>query len=98
MLVRFVKLQQSQSCGAPSLNTNVKQASCLTKYGRVRKLLLENCESYSTDYSWQWLSGLPGSVDKKEANKFLLGARIDYGIPADRAWKNAEILAETVLQ
>ena len=80
----------------PLLNTGIKQASCLTKYERVRKLL-EDCEIYSADYSWPWLSGLPGSVDKKGANKFLLGARMDYGIPADRAWENAEILAETVL-
>ena len=68
----------------------------MTKYARVRKLL-EGCESHFADYSWPWLSDLPGSVDKKGANKFLLGARIDYGISADRAWKNAEILAETVL-
>ena len=68
----------------------------MTKYARVRKLL-EGCESHFADYSWPWLFDLPGSVDKKGANKFLLGARIDYGISADRAWKNAEILAETVL-
>ena len=68
----------------------------MTKHERVRKLLLEDCKSYSSDYSWLWLSA-PGSIDSKEANKFLLGARIDYGIKADWAWESAEVLAEVVL-
>ena len=33
----------------------------------------------------------------RRANKFLLGARIDYGIKADWAWESAEILSEIVL-
>lgn len=33
----------------------------------------------------------------REANKFLLGARIDYQIGADWAWESAEVLSEVVL-
>ena len=67
------------------------------KRERVRKLLLEDCESYSTDYGWHWLSDHPRTVSMRRANKFLLGARIDYGIKADWAWESAEILSEIVL-
>ena len=68
----------------------------MTKHERVRKLLLEGCESHE-DLEWPWLGDLPGRVDKRRANKFLLGARIDYAIPADWAWDSAGVLADTVL-
>ena len=68
----------------------------MTKHERVRKLLLEGCEE-SEDLEWPWLADNTGRVDRQNANKFLLGARIDYAIPAYRAWDNAKVLADTVL-
>ncbi|EQD30636.1 hypothetical protein B1A_20302, partial [mine drainage metagenome] len=34
---------------------------------------------------------------QKEANKFFLGAILDYQIKADKAWANAERLSEKIL-
>lgn len=65
------------------------------KHQRVRELLLEKCEE--PDVNWRWLADDPGLIDRKGANKFLLGARIDYGIKAGWAWESAGILADTVL-
>ena len=80
----------------PFLNTHKEQSVHLTKHERVSKLLLEGCESHE-DREWPWLADNTGRVDKRNANKFLLGARIDYAIPADRAWDNAEVLVKIVL-
>lgn len=47
---------------------------------------------------WAWLSELGGArADKKRANKFLLGATLDYQMPADRVWANARRFAEDTL-
>ena len=47
------------------------------------------------DASWPWLGDLKGErSDKKSANKFMLGAILDYQIRADVAWENARRLAE----
>ena len=55
------------------------------------KLLDELHEAF-----WPWLSTLNGRwSDKKSANKFMLGAILDYQVRADQAWKNAKRLAET---
>ena len=44
---------------------------------------------------WPWLSTLNGRrSDKKSANKFMLGAILDYQVRADQAWDNAKRLAE----
>lgn len=44
---------------------------------------------------WPWLSELQGErSDKKSANKFILGAIIDFQISADQAWENARRLSE----
>ena len=80
----------------PFLNTHKRQSVHLTKHERVSKLLLEGCESHE-DRECPWLADNTGRVDKQNANKFLLGARIDYVIPADVAWDNAEVLADIVL-
>ena len=80
----------------PFLNTHKGQSFHLTKHERVSKLLLEGCESHE-DREWPWLADNTGRIDKRNANKFLLGARIDYAIPADRAWDNAEVLVKIVL-
>ena len=67
----------------------------MTKEKRVKKLLLAN-RGIPEERHWPWLAD-PGAVDMRRANKFLLGASIDYQISADTAWENASILAEVVL-
>lgn len=66
-----------------------------TREEGVRKLLIEN-RDITDGYHWPWLGG-PGRLSMRHANKFLLGACIDYQIRADKAWENAGILAETIL-
>ena len=49
---------------------------------------------------WPWLTECHEqgrSVGKVRANKFMLGAILDYQIKADTAWENARRLAEDVL-
>lgn len=47
---------------------------------------------------WAWLSELEGAwADKKRANKFLLGATLDYQMRAALVWANARRFAEDVL-
>ena len=44
---------------------------------------------------WRWLSDLGGAwADRKRANKFLLGAVLDYQMRADLVWENARRFAE----
>lgn len=45
---------------------------------------------------WPWLTGVK-VVDKCRANKFMLGAIIDYQVPADQAWESARRFAEGAL-
>ena len=49
----------------------------MEKHERIHKLLLEGCKNHE-DLEWPWLGDNTGRVDKRDANKFLLGARIDY--------------------
>ena len=62
---------------------------------RIKKLLLAN-RDIAKGFRWHWLDEL-GPVDMRRANKFLLGASIDYQISAEAAWDNASILAEVIL-
>jgi len=57
-----------------------------------------NCHARSRAESWLFLSEPIGEpVTKKRANKFLVGAILDYQIPAATAWENARRLAEEIL-
>lgn len=59
----------------------------------LRRLLVN--EDRPDDLTWPWLDDLNGErSDKKSANKFMLGAILDYQIRADVAWENARRLAE----
>lgn len=58
---------------------------------RIRNLLLKHRSNIANEYEFPWLDEKPLSMTN--ANKFLLGAIIDYQIPANVAWKNAEELA-----
>jgi len=44
---------------------------------------------------WHWL-GAGSAVSKKDANKFFLGAILDYQIPAATAWGNSRRLTEDI--
>jgi len=67
------------------------------KVKHVGNLLKNNKKQADETGEWSWLSNLAGrKADKKSANKFMLGAIIDYQINADRAWENAKRFAETV--
>ena len=60
---------------------------------KLREPLLSKSEEDRAH--WPWLSELQGDrSDKKSANKFILGAIIDFQIPADQAWENARRLSE----
>ena len=69
--------------------------------GRLRRIaeqLLKLRGERGGEFFWPWLEELEGrSVDKKRANKFLLGCILDWQIHADRAWENARRLAEDVV-
>lgn len=61
---------------------------------RVRERLLAE-RVRSSGIHWKWLSDLGGAwADRKRANKFLLGAILDYRMRADRVWRNAQRFAE----
>ncbi len=51
---------------------------------------------------WPWLQDEDGKtlrrINKRRANKFLLGCIIDYQVKADTAWASAARLAETELR
>jgi endonuclease III len=61
----------------------------------VAELLLSNRE-LDGDSFWRWLFKERSPL-LREANKFLLACILDYQIPANRAWDNAERLAEEIL-
>lgn len=62
----------------------------------VRKILLEQRDERDTN--WPGLSELNGQrCDKKSANKFMLGAILDFQITANQAWENARRFAEEEL-
>ncbi|NMB80864.1 MAG: hypothetical protein GYA14_03510 [Ignavibacteria bacterium] len=64
------------------------------KYREVEKILLQDREGL--DLRWYRLRK-GKSTSKKDANKFILGAIIDYQIPAQQAWDNSERLADEIL-
>ncbi len=69
----------------------------MTKYNRVRDILREMSGGEERpEVGWPWLP-LDRPATKKEANKFMFGAIIDYQIPANRAWENARIFTEEIL-
>ncbi len=65
------------------------------KHMRVGTLLLNNAPPPGEGGEWPWLTALEGApADKRSANKFFLGAIIDYQQSADRAWQAAREYAE----
>ena len=70
----------------------------LAEHWRVRELLLGNREYSEGELSWPWLSNLHGRpASRKTANKFVLGAIMDYQMKGDHVWNNARILSENIL-
>lgn len=68
----------------------------MTKDERVRDILL-GLWSDRMD-GWPWLRDTNGRrATKKQANKFMLGAIMDYQMDASIVWDNAEILSEELL-
>ncbi|MFW0859437.1 MAG: hypothetical protein AAGB97_04545 [Dehalococcoidia bacterium] len=65
------------------------------KYIKIRDLLLQHGNDIKSNYVASWLDQKPLSV--KNANKFFLGAIIDYQIHANTAWGNARRLSEEIL-
>jgi endonuclease III len=65
------------------------------KYGRVKDLILKMDKD---DLVWPWLQDEDGKIiqklNKKRANKFLLGCILDYQMKAHVAWDNARRFAE----
>ena len=48
---------------------------------------------------WPWLTELEGRpASKKNANKFMLGALMNYWMKPEVSWNNAETLAEDILE
>ena len=69
----------------------------MERYRRVRELLLEGGED-DPGAEWPWLSDpWAGPADKKGANKFMLGAIMDYQMRARQVWENARRLSEDIL-
>ena len=65
-------------------------------YETVKQLLLHRRDRID----WPWLTECHEhgrSVDKVRANKFMLGAILDYRIGAETAWENARRLSEDIL-
>ena len=70
----------------------------VSQYRTVKQLLLRRRDQEGV--TWPWLTECHEkgrSVDKVRANKFMLGAILDYRIDADVAWENARRLAEDAL-
>lgn len=69
----------------------------MPRYATVKRLLM----NIGRDGSWHWLEEMSASgrspQDRIRANKFMLGAIIDYQQSADVAWENARRLSEDVL-
>lgn len=70
---------------------NLKGDRMAADLHRIRDLLLKHRSQIANEYEFPWLSEKPLSMTN--ANKFVLGAIIDYQIPANIAWENAEELA-----
>jgi endonuclease III len=68
-----------------------------SQFKRVAEQLLRIRSERGDTLFWPWLDSFKGRpADKKAANKFLLGAILDWQIPANRAWDNAERFAEGI--
>ena len=65
------------------------------KNERLRDLLIRHADDAKRKYQAPWLDQKP--LTMKNANKFILGAIIDYQILADVAWDNAKRLSEAIL-
>ena len=66
------------------------------KYALVREQLL--ARRTAERVHWKWLSDLDGApADKKRANKFILGAILNYQMRAHLVWENARRFAEDIL-
>ena len=64
------------------------------RFDRVASLLLNDKEA-TVHGTWPGLTELNGRpADKKSANRFFLGAILDYRIPAETAWANASWLVD----
>ena len=65
------------------------------KYDQVKDLILKMDKD---DLYWPWLQDEDGKIiqklNKKRANKFLLGCILDYQMKAHAAWDNARRFAE----
>ena len=65
-----------------------------TKIERIRQKLREmRKESDRHSVEWPFLE-MGRNVSRRQANKFMLGAILDYQIDADTAWENARRFAE----
>lgn len=62
---------------------------------KIRDILLQHAEKVKEDYAAPWLDQRP--LTMRNANKFFLGAIIDYRTRADVAWANARRFSEVVL-
>lgn len=68
----------------------------LTRDERVRDILLGMRPG--NEGWWPGLSDADGGrATKRQGNKFMLGAIMDYQMPADAVWENARILSEDLL-
>lgn len=65
------------------------------KHARLRNVLLGHANEIKSKYQAPWLDQKP--LTAKNANKFILGAIIDYQIDANMAWSNAKRLSEKIL-
>ena len=61
----------------------------------IGKLLIENRESRN-DF-WYWLRA-DKPTSRSDANKFFLGAIIDYQINAEKAWENSRRFSEEIIK
>jgi len=66
-----------------------------SKHERVKAILLQHGKESRRKYNWPWLDGR--YLTRRRANKFLLGAIIDFQVPANSAWDTAQNFAETAL-
>lgn len=65
------------------------------KNKQLYRVLITHASTVNNDYNAPWMDQKP--LSKKNANKFILGAIIDYQIEADMAWDNAKRLTESIL-
>ena len=68
----------------------------MTKHEKVRLLLLKSCNDYSKEYTWRWLPAFP-PFDEMVADKFLLGAILNFTMNHKEIWDNAKMLADDIL-